>query len=87
MQRWPAHRRLKLWTGGRTTPTHIEFLMGWPLGWSDSASLAMASFQAWKEQHGTYCDPWLTISKELEQREWEKELFDFAMDRSSESRG
>lgn len=58
-EQWPAHRRLQLWTGGLTTPKHIEFLMGWPLGWSDSAPLEMASFQSWKEQHGTYCDPWL----------------------------
>jgi hypothetical protein len=59
-RQWRAHRRLQLWTGGRTTPTHIEFLMGWPLGWSDSAPSGMASFLAWKERHGNYCDPWLT---------------------------
>jgi hypothetical protein len=83
-KQWPAHRRLERWTGGLTTPRHIEFLMAWPLGWSDSAPLAMESFQSWKERHGTYCDPWLTVSKEREQRGWEQELFDFAMGQGSQ---
>ena len=52
---WPGHQRMRLWTGGRTTPTHIEFVMGWPLGWSDSAPLAMASFLSWKQQLGAFC--------------------------------
>jgi hypothetical protein len=62
-KQWPAHRRLRLWTGGRTTPRHIEFLMGWPLGWSDSAPLEMESFRLWKKRHGNSCAPSLTKSE------------------------
>jgi hypothetical protein len=54
-KQWPAHRRMHLWTGGLTTATHIEFLMGWPLGWSDSAPLEMGSFLSWKQRHGCFC--------------------------------
>ena len=54
-KQWPAHRRLHLWTGGLTTATHIEYLMAWPLGWSDSAPLATVSFQSWRQRHGSFC--------------------------------
>jgi len=54
-KQWPGHQRMLLWTGGRTTATHIEFLMGWPLGWSDSAPLATVSFLSWRQQLGAFC--------------------------------
>lgn len=54
-KQWPGHQRLHLWTGGLTTATHIEFLMGWPLGWSDSAPLETESFRSWKQRHGCFC--------------------------------
>lgn len=54
-KQWPGHRRMRLWTGGLTTAAHIEFLMGWPLGWSDSAPLAMELFQSWRQLHGCFC--------------------------------
>jgi hypothetical protein len=38
--------------GGQLTPTWVEWLMGWPLGWTDLEPLAMDKFQQWLEQHG-----------------------------------
>lgn len=37
---------------GRLNPDWIEWLMGWPLGWSDASKpLAMDKFQEWLSQH------------------------------------
>ena len=41
-------------TGGQLNPTWVEWLMGWPLGWTDLKPLEMDKFQAWLEQHGVY---------------------------------
>lgn len=38
--------------GGQLNPTWVEWLMGWPLGWTDLKPLAMDKFQQWLEQHG-----------------------------------
>jgi len=38
--------------GGKLNPTWVEWLMGWPLGWTDLKPLAMDKFQQWLEQHG-----------------------------------
>ena len=37
---------------GPLNPPWIEWLMGWPIGWTDIAPLATAKFQQWLEQHG-----------------------------------
>ena len=37
---------------GRVTPTNHEWLMGWPIGWTDFAPLATGRFRAWQQQHG-----------------------------------
>ena len=37
--------------GGRLNPTWVEWLMGWPLGWTDLKPLEMAKFQEWQQQH------------------------------------
>lgn len=37
--------------GGPLNPTWVEWLMGWPLGWSDCAPLETAKFQRWQQQH------------------------------------
>jgi len=39
-------------TGGSLNPTWVEWLMGWPLGWTDLKPLAMDKFQAWQRSHG-----------------------------------
>jgi hypothetical protein len=50
-------------TGGRENPnqppallnaTWVEWLMGWPLGWTDLKPLATDKFRLWQQQHGDY---------------------------------
>jgi hypothetical protein len=36
---------------GRLNPTWVEWLMGWPLGWTDLKPLAMDRFREWQQQH------------------------------------
>jgi hypothetical protein len=38
--------------GGKLNPTWVEWLMGWPLGWTDLRPLATAKFLSWQQQHG-----------------------------------
>lgn len=38
--------------GGSLNPTWVEWLMGWPLGWSDLKPLETDKFQQWLRQHG-----------------------------------
>jgi hypothetical protein len=37
---------------GQLNPTWVEWLMGWPLGWTDLKPLATAKFLSWQQQHG-----------------------------------
>ena len=39
--------------GGPLNPTWVEWLMGWPLGWTDCAVSATAKFRQWCDSHGT----------------------------------
>ena len=39
---------------GKITPNHYEWLMGWPLGWTDLEPLEMDKFQQWLRQHGKF---------------------------------
>ena len=38
--------------GGQLNPDWVEWLMGWPIGWTDLEPLAMDKFQEWLKQHG-----------------------------------
>ena len=38
--------------GGKLNPTWVEWLMGWPLGWTDCDVSAMDKFQSWQQHHG-----------------------------------
>ena len=38
--------------GGRLNPMWVEWLMGWPLGWTDLRPLATDKFQQWCDSHG-----------------------------------
>jgi hypothetical protein len=38
--------------GGTLNPTWVEWLMGWPLGWTDLKPLEMDKYQQWLQQHG-----------------------------------
>jgi hypothetical protein len=40
-------------SSGQLNPMWVEWLMGWPLGWTDLKPLEMGKFQQWLEQHGT----------------------------------
>jgi hypothetical protein len=37
--------------GGALNPTWVEWLMGWPLGWTDSAQSATDKFRQWLRSH------------------------------------
>ena len=39
--------------GGHLNPTWVEWLMGWPLGWTDLKPLETDRFQQWLDSHGT----------------------------------
>lgn len=38
--------------GGTLNPTWVEWLMGWPLGWTDLEPLGTDRFRWWLQQHG-----------------------------------
>ena len=38
--------------GGKLNPTWVEWLMGWPLEWTDLKPLETDKFQQWRQQHG-----------------------------------
>ncbi len=38
--------------GGSLNPAWVEWLMGWPLGWTDCAVSATAKFREWCRSHG-----------------------------------
>lgn len=40
--------------GGRIHPNFTEWMMGWPLDWTDLKPLETAKFQAWLQQHGRF---------------------------------
>lgn len=54
--------------GGQLNPDWVEWLMGWPIGWSDCAPLATDRFPQWLHSHGgsstnpdlisSQCAPW-----------------------------
>ncbi len=37
--------------GGHLNPTWVEWLMGWPCGWTDLKPLETDKFQQWQQQH------------------------------------
>ena len=37
---------------GQLNPTWVEWLMGWPIGWTGLAPLETAKFQRWQRLHG-----------------------------------
>lgn len=45
-------RNLNDQVGGQLNPTWVEWLMGWPLGWTDLKPLETDKFQRWLELHG-----------------------------------
>ena len=41
--------------GGHLNPEWTEWLMGWPIGWTDLKPLEMAKFLSWRRQHLACC--------------------------------
>ena len=39
---------------GRLNPTWVEWLMGWPQGWTESKPLETDKFQQWQQQHSDF---------------------------------
>jgi len=42
--------------GGPLNPDWVEWLMGWPVGWTDLKPLETAKFQQWLDSHGRHSD-------------------------------
>lgn len=40
--------------GGPLNPVWVEWLMGWPMGWTAIEPLEMDRYQQWRRQHGTF---------------------------------
>ncbi len=40
--------------GGRLNPNWVEWLMGWPIGWTDLKPLGMDRFRQWLQRHSKY---------------------------------
>ena len=38
--------------GGKLNPQWVEWLMGWPIGWTDLAALETDKWQQWRRSHG-----------------------------------
>lgn len=51
MQKWPSAQAF-VTVFGRPSPTNHEWLMGWPIGWTDIKPLATDKFRLWRQQHG-----------------------------------
>ena len=40
--------------GGKLNPQWVEWLMGWPIGWTDLAALETDKWQQWRKWHGDF---------------------------------
>ncbi len=47
---------LQTQVGGSLNPPWVEWLMGWPIGWTDLQPLAMDRFREWSGLHGECSD-------------------------------
>jgi len=48
----PAQMELNAVAGGALNPMWVEWLMGWPLGWTDCGASGMDRFRQWCGSHG-----------------------------------
>ena len=49
-----AVRDMEKNNGGKLNPMWVEWLMGWPLGWTDLNALVMVKSHCVRQQHGIY---------------------------------
>lgn len=56
MAKHPGCRNLQAMveTTGLTLPTLYEWMMGWPIGWTELKPLATDRFHEWRQQHGGF---------------------------------
>jgi len=47
-------RKMGAGNGGQLNPPWVEWLMGWPSGWTDLKPLETDRYQQWQQQHGTF---------------------------------
>ena len=52
MVKWPKESQQP---GGPLNPEWVEWLMGWPIGWTDLEALETGRFQQWQRLHGRHC--------------------------------
>ncbi len=50
----PLNETVTRGAGGALNPMWVEWLMGWPLGWTALEPLEMDKYQRWLEQHGNF---------------------------------
>jgi len=47
---------VKIFNGGTLNPNWVEWLMGWPIGWTDLKPLEMDKFQQWLRSHSKFLE-------------------------------
>jgi hypothetical protein len=55
-ERHGEKKNLADFLGGVPNPEFSEWLMGWPIGWTDLKPLEMDKFQSWQQQHGEFLE-------------------------------
>jgi hypothetical protein len=53
IQKLGEEQGTQMFNGGTLNPTWVEWLMGWPLGWTDLKQLETDKFQKWLDEHGS----------------------------------
>ena len=59
--------------GGQLNPTWVEWLMGWPIGWTGLRPLEMAKFREWQQQHSAFFQEQATMSNDNQAAQAEQE--------------
>ena len=54
MRKWPAYATLQKHFGPNQGPRFWEWMMGWPVQWSDVEPLETDRFRSWLLSHGTF---------------------------------
>ena len=49
-------RKMGAGNGGKLNPTWVEWLMNWPIEWTDLKPLGMDKFQQWLGSHGKHSE-------------------------------
>ncbi len=52
MRKWPCHAYFQEVYGDLPKIALREWMMGWPIGWTESAPLEMGKYRSWLQQHG-----------------------------------